>query len=172
MLGHDLAEGRQRSPPIFVRQGLPKLVRIQCGWWDRHCCRRRPPFCDPCMTILLDHYRRKRGAIRPMSTKPTRILPEATNRVEAGYIQWQSDCSFCNHHRGPNLSGIDWKTRKIVRLFHPRLHKWNHHFRWNGPLLIGRTAIGRATVAVLAINHSHRVRHRRQLIAEGVFPPK
>jgi hypothetical protein len=81
-------------------------------------------------------------------------------------------CFGCNHHRGPNLSGIDSKTNRIVRLFHPRRHKWNHHFRWEGPLLLGRTAIGRATVVVLAINLAHRVRQRAQLIVEGVFPPK
>ena len=80
-------------------------------------------------------------------------------------------CFACNHHRGPNLSGIDSKTKKIVQLFHPRRHKWSRHFRWDGPVLAGRTALGRATVAVLAVNLPHRVRHRAQLIAEGVFPP-
>jgi hypothetical protein len=80
-------------------------------------------------------------------------------------------CFACNHHRGPNLSGIDSKTKKIVRLFHPRRHKRSRHFLWDGAVLVGRTAIGRATVAVLAINLLHRVRHRSQLIAEGVFPP-
>lgn len=80
-------------------------------------------------------------------------------------------CFACNHHRGPNLSGIDWKTKRIIRLFHPRRHRWQRHFRWDGPVLVGRTAIGRATIAVLAINLPYRVRQRAQLIGEGVFPP-
>ncbi|HEX3148581.1 MAG TPA: HNH endonuclease signature motif containing protein [Gemmataceae bacterium] len=80
-------------------------------------------------------------------------------------------CFADNHHKGPNLGGVDPKTRKRVWLFHPRRHKWDRHFRWNGPILIGRTAVGRATIAVLAMNLPHRARHRRQLIAEGVFPP-
>ena len=81
-------------------------------------------------------------------------------------------CFADNHHKGPNLAGIDAKTRRRTWLFNPRRHKWARHFRWDGPILVGRTAVGRATIAVLRINLSHRVRHRAQLIAEGIFPPK
>ena len=80
-------------------------------------------------------------------------------------------CFACNNHKGPNISGVDPLTRRIVRLFHPRLHKWPHHFRWEGPFLVGRTPIGRATIEVLAINLAHRVAVRHALIIEGVFPP-
>src|SRR5438270_12601701 len=80
-------------------------------------------------------------------------------------------CFVDNHHKGPNLAGIDPKTRKRTWLFNPRRHRWARHFRWDGPILVGRTAVGRATIAVLGINLAHRVRHRTQLIAEGVFPP-
>lgn len=79
-------------------------------------------------------------------------------------------CFACNRHKGPNLGGIDPKTRKKVWLFDPRRHKWPRHFRWNGPILVGRTPIGRATIAVLGINLPHRVAQRAALIAEGVFP--
>ena len=81
-------------------------------------------------------------------------------------------CFADNHHKGPNLAGIDPKTRKRTWLFNPRRHKWARHFRWEGPSLVGRTAVGRATITVLRINLAHRVRHRAQLIAEGVFPPR
>ena len=79
-------------------------------------------------------------------------------------------CFADNHHKGPHLAGLDPKTRRRVWLYHPRRHKWVRHFRWEGPILAGRTAVGRATIAVLAINSPHRVRLRMQLIAEGVFP--
>jgi len=92
-------------------------------------------------------------------------------RVEIGYIQWQSDCAFCNHHKGPNIAGIDSLSRAIVRLFHPRRHKWDRHFRWHGAELVARTPIGRATIAVLEINLPHRVTLRQALIQEGLFPP-
>ena len=81
-------------------------------------------------------------------------------------------CFADNHHKGPNLAGIDPRTRKRAWLFNPRRHKWDRHFRWDGPILVGRTAVGRATMAVLGINLAHRVRQRAQLIAEGVFPPE
>jgi HNH endonuclease len=80
-------------------------------------------------------------------------------------------CYACNLHKGPNLSGRDPRTRKIVRLFHPRRNSWRRHFRWNGPVLVGRTAIGRATVATLGINLPHRVELRQFLIGEGTLPP-
>jgi hypothetical protein len=80
-------------------------------------------------------------------------------------------CLADNNHKGPNLAGIDPKTGKRAWLFHPRRQKWSRHFRWQGPILIGRTSVGRATVAVLAINLPHRVAQRAGLIAEGVFPP-
>src|SRR5208337_4746854 len=56
-------------------------------------------------------------------------------------------CFACNSFKGPNLSGRDMKTQKTVPLFNPRRHKWHRHFRWDGPRLVGRTAIGRANVA-------------------------
>jgi hypothetical protein len=72
--------------------------------------------------------------------------------------------------RGPNLAGIDPNTRKRTWLFHPRRNKWKRHFQWEGPILVGRTAMGRVTIAVLGINLEYRVRHRSQLVEEGVFP--
>lgn len=80
-------------------------------------------------------------------------------------------CFNCNSYKGPNLSGVDGKTKRIVALFNPRRHKWARHFRWVGPILVGRTPVGRATVATLRINLDHRVAHRQALIDEGVFPP-
>src|SRR5690242_5129762 len=62
-------------------------------------------------------------------------------------------CLHCNSHKGPNIAGLDPKTRKLTPLFNPRRYKWSRHFRWSGPYLIGRTAVGRTTVEVLAMNH-------------------
>src|SRR5438128_11367151 len=60
-------------------------------------------------------------------------------------------CMHCNRHKGPNLSGMEriGSKRKLVPLFNPRRHKWHRHFGWNGPRIVGRTAIGRVTVEVL-----------------------
>ena len=77
--------------------------------------------------------------------------------------------SHCNFHKGPNLSGLDPDTiNQVVNLFHPRQDDWDDHFEWDGPLLIGRTAKGRATIHVLAINSGDRVELREELLSEGI----
>jgi hypothetical protein len=80
-------------------------------------------------------------------------------------------CHHHNLHKGPNLTGIDPITKKLTQLFNPRRHKWSRHFRWDGPLLLGRTAIGRTTVYVLGMNLPLRVALREALIAARRFPP-
>lgn len=81
-------------------------------------------------------------------------------------------CFADNHHKGPNIAGVDPKTGRKTWLFNPRRHKWDRHFRWRGPLLVGRTPIGRATIATLKINATHRVAQRAALMEEGVFSTK
>jgi hypothetical protein len=80
-------------------------------------------------------------------------------------------CLACNNHKGPCIAGIDPVSSSIVRLYHPRLHKWSAHFRWEGPVLVGRTTIARATIVVLEINLRLRVSLRAILIEDGLFPP-
>lgn len=73
-------------------------------------------------------------------------------------------CYAGNHHKGPNLGGVDPRTGAKTWLFHPRRHKWSRHFAWDGAVRKGRT-----TIAVLAINAPHRIAQRAALLAEGVF---
>jgi hypothetical protein len=79
-------------------------------------------------------------------------------------------CLRCNLHKGPNLTGIDPKTRQLARLFHPRRHVWGRHFRWDKALLVGRTPVGRATVEVLKMNDPERVALRGELLEQGLLP--
>jgi hypothetical protein len=71
-------------------------------------------------------------------------------------------CHHCNLHKGPNLSGIDPHNNAIVLLFNPRTQIWDEHFSRNGPLIIGRTAIGRASIRVMKMNVPHRLQLRRR----------
>jgi hypothetical protein len=80
-------------------------------------------------------------------------------------------CDRCNYRKGSDLTGIDPSTRRLTRLFNPRRMNWSRHFRWSGPLLQGRTPVGRATIVVLQMNHEERLELRKALIDEGVFPP-
>ena len=77
-------------------------------------------------------------------------------------------CYNCNAYKGPNIAGIDTDTGEVTCLFHPRREQWDKHFRWDGPDLVGCTAIGRTTVDVLSINLPERVELRRTLMAIGI----
>lgn len=80
-------------------------------------------------------------------------------------------CHRCNQYKGTNLAGLDPRTKRLVRLFHPRRMNWGRHFRWDGAFLVGLTAAGRATVGVLRMNVEERIDLRMALMAEGLFPP-
>jgi hypothetical protein len=79
-------------------------------------------------------------------------------------------CAFCNRFKGPNLSGVDPQTKQIELLFHPRHDVWEAHFHWNGAILIGRTASGRATIQTLRLNRTDAIAVRELLMREGVYP--
>jgi hypothetical protein len=79
-------------------------------------------------------------------------------------------CAHCNSFKGPDASGYDNATGRLVRLFNPRRDRWSDHFAWRGPILIGKTAIARATIDVLRINDPDRVEQRRMLMEIGEFP--
>ena len=76
-------------------------------------------------------------------------------------------CGFCNFHKGPNIAALDAESGQLVPLFHPRRDRWSDHFAWEGTAIVGRTAIGRATVQLLAMNDWQRVEVRENLQAHG-----
>jgi hypothetical protein len=78
-------------------------------------------------------------------------------------------CYPCNRFKGANLSGVDPETGRVTVIFRPRSHRWGEHFRWEGPVLVGRTAIGRTTIEVLRINSTEAIEQREGLIDEGRF---
>ena len=78
-------------------------------------------------------------------------------------------CWYCNSFKGSDIAGLDPATGKLTRLFNPRRHLWTWHFRYDGSLLIGRTAIGRTTIQVLQVNCADAVTLRESLLAEGLF---
>ena len=80
-------------------------------------------------------------------------------------------CLHCNSYKGPNIAGRDKTTKKLTPLFDPRRHHWSRHFRWHGPSIVGRTAIGRVTVTILNMNCEFLVRLRSELMRDHLFPP-
>lgn len=80
-------------------------------------------------------------------------------------------CYYCNNAKGPCIASVDPETDKIVRLFHPRRDRWKRHFHWEGAVLVGRTSMGRTTIALLEINDPGAVVLREGLFEEGLYPP-
>jgi len=76
-------------------------------------------------------------------------------------------CHRCNFRKGPNLTGVDPSSGEVVRLFHPRRDHWTEHFHWQGTHILGITAVGRATVQVLAVNDARRLELRAELRIRG-----
>jgi hypothetical protein len=77
-------------------------------------------------------------------------------------------CAGCNAAKVSNAAGYDPETDELTPLFNPRTDVWNEHFMWDGPVLQGKTAIGRVTIEVLRINSAVRVQHRQLLLAAGL----
>lgn len=80
-------------------------------------------------------------------------------------------CPGCNLHKASRSTAIDPATDQHVRLFHPILQLWSEHFRCSGYQIEGLTAVGRATVEALNLNHARRRRIREVEEVFGLYPP-
>lgn len=80
-------------------------------------------------------------------------------------------CPSCNLHKSDRSHGVDPENGQTTALFHPRKSVWEDHFRWVGVELVGLTAVGRATVQLLDLNHPRRLRVRKAEAVFGLFPP-
>lgn len=63
-------------------------------------------------------------------------------------------CPLCNGHESDKTEAIDPTTGTLVPLFNPRAESWWDHFTWevDGIHILGKTPIGRATVAALHLS--------------------
>jgi hypothetical protein len=80
-------------------------------------------------------------------------------------------CPSCNLHKSDRVEFADPAGGSVAPLFHPRRMRWHEHFEWEGFRLVGRTPVGRATVAALDLNHSRRLLIREAEERFHLFPP-
>jgi hypothetical protein len=80
-------------------------------------------------------------------------------------------CRGCNLAKATLVDAVDPRTRRLAPLFNPRTERWEDHFRWSRDRtrIIGRTAVGRATVVALRMNDEFRVVARVHWHREGLL---
>jgi hypothetical protein len=70
-------------------------------------------------------------------------------------------CHHCNKKKGPNIASVSSnQPASVVRLFNPRTDVWTDHFECRGPVIVGVTPIGKATVELLDMNAPGKLRLR------------
>jgi hypothetical protein len=79
-------------------------------------------------------------------------------------------CVPCNRHKGTDVASIAPQTGMIVRLFHPRLDRWEDHFRLNGEIVAPLSEVGAATIRLLKLNSAERLAERRLLQRLDRYP--
>lgn len=100
------------------------------------------------------------------------IIPKGRGGQDNEENLWLS-CRLCNEVKGILVDAVDPETGVRVPLYNPRSQAWTDHFAWSddGTRILGRTAVGRATVAALDLNDNLRVRARAIWVEAGYHLP-
>lgn len=134
--------------PKDIRRRVAKAARYRCGY-----CLTAQTIIGPLLEI--DH-----------------IIPEAQGGSSNEENLWLA-CPLCNASKSDRVMVLDSETSVTVPLFNPRQDIWIDHFRWleDGTIIHGLTAIGRATVETLNMNHPDVVVARQLWVTAGWHPP-
>jgi 5-methylcytosine-specific restriction endonuclease McrA len=116
-------------------------------------------------------YCRSQEAYSPDSFSVEHIIP-LSKGGKNDLNNLSNSCQGRNNRKYVSTEATDPLTGEIVPLYHPRKNTWDDHFAWNEDftLMIGLTAIGRATVNKLGLNRTGMVNLRRLLQARGLHP--
>jgi hypothetical protein len=126
--------------------------------------RRARGFCEYCLScaeltgqdFMLDH-----------------VVPESKGGTsELSNLCWC--CFWCNAFKQARTAARDPRTGHPVVLFNPRESSWHDHFRWSrdATRIVGRTAVGRATIRALRLNRPTLVAARRVWVRHDLHPPE
>ncbi|MGD9635379.1 MAG: HNH endonuclease [Pirellulales bacterium] len=80
-------------------------------------------------------------------------------------------CAVCNRAKGTDIASLVPGTDLLVRLFNPRLDRWDAHFRVDPDTfeIKSLTEIGAATARLLGFNEIERVLERQSLARIGRY---
>lgn len=97
------------------------------------------------------------------------IVPRSLGGTsELANLAWA--CPSCNLHKSNRVDVVVSGARATVRLFNPRIDRWQDHFRWEGFCVVGLTPVGEATIDALELNHERRIRIRQAEALFDLFP--
>jgi len=82
-------------------------------------------------------------------------------------------CFHCNRRKADKVVATDPDRKETVPLFHPRRQVWSEHFTWatDRVTIVGLTAVGRVTIAALALNRERVIAIRAADHIAGRHPP-
>ena len=134
--------------PKAVRQAIAEAAKHRCGYCQTHTL-------VTGIAMQIDH-----------------IIPEAKGGSSGEASLWLA-CCWCNSRKSDQTHALDLATNQYVALFNPRQQNWNTHFAWSedGVYVLGKTAVGRATVDALQMNNHRIVKSRFLWVAAGWHPP-
>ena len=76
-------------------------------------------------------------------------------------------CARCNRAKGTDIGSIHPGSQAFIRLFNPRLDRWDEHFVMDGAQIVGLTPTGQVTVILLRFNDNERLLERMLLQQAG-----
>jgi hypothetical protein len=85
---------------------------------------------------------------------------------------WALACRSCNLFKSDHIDGLDASTGERARLFHPRLDRWEDHFRIEAEsgVIEGLTPTGRVTVDLFQMNRPVQLAARLHWMRLRLFP--
>ncbi len=80
-------------------------------------------------------------------------------------------CAVCNRAKGTDIASLVPGTERLVRLFNPRVDRWDDHFRIRADSLLIEplSDMGAVTAHLLGFNEIERVLERQALVKIGHF---
>jgi HNH endonuclease len=106
--------------------------------------------CEYCQMVgwplSVDHVIPRSSRTGEVSAESIENLDDPENLAAA--------CMLCNRAKWDTRTAADPLSSERVTLFNPRRQRWSAEFTWlaDYTIILGRTAIGRATVAALGVN--------------------
>ena len=94
------------------------------------------------------------------------IPPRHGSSTISSNVAWA--CFSCALRKGSAMTATDPITNRLAPLYHPGKDSWPAYFGWDGPKLRGKSAAGRASIALLCMNHPDLVALREWLAQEGM----